>query len=46
MLASVTIGGGLLGIVGMLLSVPVSSIIYTITKEDIKKRLEKKNLKI
>ena len=41
-LISITIRGRLLGIVGMLLSVFISSVI----KEDVKKRLERKNLKI
>lgn len=43
-LASVTIGGGLLGIVGILLSVPVCSVLYTLFDRWIKKRLEERNI--
>ena len=42
-LAAVTIGGGLLGIPGMLVSVPIASILYTLFREDIRKRLKKKD---
>lgn len=38
-LFAVTIGGNLFGIVGMLVGLPIVSIIYTILKEDIEKRL-------
>lgn len=38
-LAAVTVGGGLFGFAGMLLSVPVASILYTLVKRDIHKRL-------
>ncbi len=38
-LAAVTVGGGLFGFVGMLLSVPVASILYTLVKKDVHKRL-------
>lgn len=37
-LAAVTIGGGLFGFVGMLISVPIASIIYTLLKEALKAR--------
>ena len=40
-LAAVTIGGGLAGPVGMLLSVPVFSTIYTLIKEATQEREEK-----
>ncbi len=39
-LVAVTVGGGLLGIVGMLLSVPIVSIVYTLFKEAVDKRLK------
>ena len=42
-LAAVTIGGGLFGIPGMLVSVPIASILYTLFREDIRKRLKKKD---
>ncbi len=42
-LAAVTIGGGLYGILGMLVGVPLTATIYRLIKEDIKRR-EKKQL--
>ncbi|MCH5272840.1 MAG: AI-2E family transporter [Lachnospiraceae bacterium] len=41
-LASVTVGGGIGGIVGMLFAVPTASVAYTLLREVTKKRLEKK----
>ena len=41
-LAAVTIGGGIGGIVGMLFAVPTASVIYTLLREATAKRLEKK----
>ncbi len=41
-LCAVTIGAGGLGLVGMLISVPVCSILYTLLKEDVNKKIEKK----
>lgn len=43
-LLAVTIGGAISGILGMLLSVPVLSIIYVLLKEDTYKRLKKKGI--
>lgn len=40
-LVAVTVGGSLFGIVGMLLGVPTASVIYTIIKSDVSKRLER-----
>lgn len=37
-LAAITIGGGLMGILGMLIAVPLASTFYTILKNDVKKR--------
>ena len=37
-LAAVTVGGGILGIGGMLLGVPVTAALYQIIKDDIKER--------
>ncbi len=45
-LAAVTIGGGLFGVVGMLIGVPIVSILYTVIGEFINKRLEEKKIKI
>lgn len=41
-LAAVTIGGGIGGIVGMLFAVPTVSVLYTLLREVTAKRLEKK----
>lgn len=45
-LLAVTIGGAIFGILGMLLSVPVLSILYVLLKEDTYKRLKKKGITI
>ena len=37
-LVAITVGGGILGITGMLLGVPVASVIYRLVKEDISKK--------
>lgn len=37
-LAAVTIGGGLFGLIGILISVPIASVIYTLLKEALKAR--------
>ncbi len=37
-LASVTIGGGILGVLGMLLGVPIAATIYYILQEDVRKK--------
>ena len=36
-LAAVTIGGGMMGVIGMLLSVPLAASVYRIIKEDVNK---------
>ena len=41
-LASVTVGGSLFGIVGMLISIPVASVLYTLLHEKIEQRLRKR----
>lgn len=40
-LTAVTVGGGLFGFLGMLLSVPVASILFTLLRRDVHKRLGK-----
>ena len=42
-LAAVSIGGSLWGILGMLIGVPVASVIYTLVREDVKVRLQTEN---
>lgn len=39
-LAAVTIGGGLYGVIGVLLAVPISSVIYTLIKRDVANQLK------
>lgn len=43
-LAAVTVGGGIGGVVGMLFAVPTVSVLYTLLREGMVKRLEKKNV--
>lgn len=40
-LAAVTVGGGLFGLLGVLLSVPTVSVLYTLLRTDVNHRLEK-----
>jgi len=42
-LAAVTIGGGLLGLPGVLFSVPVASVLYTLLKGDVRQRLARQD---
>lgn len=41
-LVAVAIGGDLFGIIGMLLGLPIASILYTILRDDVNKRLSEK----
>ena len=41
-LTAVTVGGGLFGLLGVLLSVPVASVLYALLKQDVVRRLQKK----
>ena len=41
-LAAVTIGGSLLGILGMLIGVPIAAAFYRLLKEDIRRREQRK----
>ena len=40
-LAAVTIGGSLMGILGMLLGVPVAAALYRLIREDVNRTVEK-----
>ena len=40
-LAAVTVGGKLMGLTGILLSVPTASVLYALLKQDVKRRLDK-----
>ncbi len=39
-LTAVTVGGGLFGFVGVLVSVPVASVLYTLLRQDVHRRLD------
>ncbi len=41
-LAAVTLGGSLFGVGGMLLFIPISAVLYTLLREDVNRRNEKK----
>ena len=45
-LVAVTLGGSLFGIVGMLVFIPIISVVYTLLKEDVNKRLIEKDINI
>ena len=42
-LAAVTVGGSLMGVVGMLIFIPIVSVIYTLFRSSVYKRLGKKH---
>ena len=42
-LAAVTIGGNLMGIVGMLIFIPIVSVVYTLFRASVYKRLKRKH---
>lgn len=44
-LAAVTVGGGMMGILGMLLSVPLTAVIYRLLREDVNRGLDKEAVK-
>lgn len=45
-LAAVSLGGSLFGVVGMLVFIPLVSVFYTLLKENVNKRLEEKQIHI
>ena len=45
-LLAITVGGNLFGVVGMLLGLPLASVLYALVKESIKKKLDNKNIEI
>ena len=45
-LAAVTIGGSLMGIGGMLLFIPLTSVIYSLFRSFVNKRLQERDIKI
>lgn len=44
-LAAVTVGGGMMGILGMLLSVPLTAVLYRLLREDVNRVLDKEAIK-
>ena len=42
-LAAITIGGGLMGVVGMLVAVPLAATVYRLLKEDVSRRENEQN---
>ena len=45
-LAAVSLGGSLFGVIGMLVFIPIVSVFYTLLRENVHKRLEEKQIKI
>lgn len=45
-LAAVSVGGSLMGILGMLIFIPIVSVIYTLLRENVHKQLERKQIKV
>ena len=45
-LVAVTIGGSAMGIAGMLVFIPLCSVLYALLKEEVNRRLEKQKVKI
>ena len=45
-LLAITVGGNLFGVLGMLLGLPLASVVYTLGKESVKKKLDKKDIEV
>ena len=45
-LVAVSVGGSLMGIVGMLIFIPISSVVYTLLKGIVHRRLERMKIKV
>lgn len=45
-LAAVTLGGSLFGVIGMLVFIPIISVLYTLLRENVHKRLDEKGLEV
>ena len=43
-LLAVSVGGSLFGIVGMLAFIPLTSVVYTLVREEVHKRMERKQM--
>ena len=45
-LLAITVGGNLFGVVGMLVGLPLASVVYALGKENIKKKLDRKDIDV
>ena len=45
-LLAITLGGNLFGVLGMLIGLPLASVVYSLLKESVNKKLEKKEIEI
>lgn len=45
-LLAITVGGNLFGVLGMLIGLPLASVVYSLLKENVNKKLEKKEIEI
>jgi len=45
-LAAVSLGGSLFGVIGMLVFIPLVSVLYTLLRENVHKRLDEKQIHI
>ncbi len=45
-LMAVTVGGSLMGVVGMLVFIPFTSVVYTLFREAVHSRLKRKRIRI
>lgn len=45
-LLAITVGGNLFGVLGMLIGLPLASVVYSLLKESVNKKLEKKEIEI
>lgn len=45
-LLAITVGGNLFGVVGMLVGLPLASVVYALGKESVKKKLDKKDIEV
>ena len=45
-LAAVSLGGSLFGVIGMLVFIPIVSVLYTLLRENVGKRLEERQIEV
>ena len=44
MLVAVTVGGSLMGVVGMLIFIPLTSVVYALFRQTVYKKLKERNI--